>query len=51
MIITGPTKHIVAAVGDTAEGIININHKAIIEVYFGAIIRRSAIFIKSQIAG
>jgi len=50
MIITRPTKHIVAAVGDTAEGTINVNYKVIIEVYFGAIIRRSAIFIRSQIA-
>jgi len=37
----------VAAVGDTAKGIININYKAIMEVYFGAIIRRSAMFIRS----
>jgi len=50
MITTGPTKHIVAAVGDTAEGIINVDYKVIMEVYFGAIVRRSAIFIKSQIA-
>jgi len=50
MITTRPTKHIVAAVGDTAKGTININHKTIIEVYFGAIIRRSAMFIRSQIA-
>jgi len=47
MIITRPTKYIVAAVGDTVEGIINVNHKAIMEVYFGAIIRRSATFIRS----
>jgi len=47
MIITGPTKYMVAAVGDMVEGIINVNYKAIIEVYFGAIIRRSATFIKS----
>jgi len=40
----------VAAVRDIAEGIINVNYKVIIEVYFRAIIRRSAIFIKSQIA-
>jgi len=37
----------VAAVGDIVEGIINVNHKAIIEVYFGAIIRKSTTFIKS----
>jgi len=41
----------VAAVGDIAEGIINVNHKAIMEVYFGAIVRRSATFIRSQITG
>jgi len=40
----------VAAVGDIVEGIINVNHKAIMEVYFRAIVKRSAIFIKSQIA-
>jgi len=37
----------VAIVGDIVEGIINVNHKAIVEVYFGAIIRRSATFIRS----
>ena len=41
-------------VSNTAEGIININYKAIIEVlievHFEIIARRSAIFIKSQIA-
>jgi len=37
----------VAAVGDIVEGIINVNHKVIIEVYFGVIIRRSAMFIRS----
>jgi len=37
----------VAAVGDIVEGIINVNYKAIMEVYFGVIIRRSAMFIKS----
>jgi len=37
----------VAVVGDTAEGIINVNYKVIVEVYFKAIVRRSAIFIKS----
>jgi len=39
----------VAAVGDTVEGIINVNYKAIIEVYFRVIIKRSAMFIRSQI--
>jgi len=47
MIITGPTKYIVAAVRDMAEGTINVNHKVIVEVYFRAIVRRSAIFIRS----
>ena len=39
----------VAAVGDTVEGTINVNYKATVEVYFGAIVRRSTIFIRSQI--
>ena len=42
-----------AAVGNTVEGIINANYKAIIkvlmEVYFEVIVRRNAMFIKSQI--
>jgi hypothetical protein len=41
----------VNAVGNTAKGIININHKAIvevlIEVYFEVITRRNVIFIRS----
>jgi len=41
----------VAVVGDIAEGIINVNYKAImevlIEVYFKVIAKRSAMFIKS----
>jgi len=44
----------VAVVGNTAKGIINVNYKAIIEVlievYFKVITKRSAIFIRSQIA-
>jgi len=44
----------VAIVGNTEEGIININYKVVIEVlievYFEVIARRSAIFIRSQIA-
>jgi len=44
----------VAVVGNTAKGIINVDYKAImevlIEVYFEVIARRSAIFIRSQIA-
>ena len=43
-----------AVVGNTVEGIININYKAIIEVlievYFKVITKRSVIFIGSQIA-
>jgi len=43
-----------AVVGDTVEGIISVNYKVIIEVlievYFKVIARRSAIFIRSQIA-
>ena len=42
-----------AIVGNIVKGIININYKAIIEVlievYFKVIIKRSVIFIKSQI--
>jgi len=44
----------VAVVGNTEEGIINVNHKVtmevLIEVYFKVIARRSAIFIRSQSA-
>ena len=44
----------VAVVGNIIEGIINIDYKAIvevlIEVYFKVIARRSAIFIRNQIA-
>jgi len=51
MITTGLIKHIVAVVGNTEEGTINVNHKAtievLIEVHFKAITRRSAIFIRS----
>jgi len=45
----------VAVVGNTAKGIINVNYKAIMEVimevHFKVIAKRSAIFIRSQIAG
>ena len=55
MITTRLIKHIVAAVGNTVEDIINANYKAIIkvliEVHFKVIARRNAMFIKSQIAG
>jgi len=41
----------VAVVGDTVEGIINVNYKAIVEVlmevYFKVIAKRSAIFARS----
>ena len=44
----------VAIVGNIVEGIININYKVVIEVlievYFKVIAKRSAIFIRSQIA-
>ena len=44
----------VAAVGNIAEGTINANYKAImevfIEVYFKVIARRNTIFVRSQIA-
>jgi hypothetical protein len=54
IIITGLIKYIVDVVGNTAEGIINIDHKAIIEVlievYFEVIARRNVMFMKSQIA-
>ena len=43
-----------AIVGNTVKGIININYKAIIEVlievYFKVITKRSAIFVRNQIA-
>ena len=54
IITTRLIKHIVATVGNIAEGTINANYKIIIEVlievYFKIIARRNAIFIKSQIA-
>ena len=54
MIIIGLIKYIVVVVGNTAEGTINVNHKAImevlIEVYFEVIAKRSVIFVRSQIA-
>ena len=41
-----------AIIGNTVKDIININYKVIMEeVYFEIIIKRSAIFVKSQIAG
>ena len=51
MITTRLIKYIVAVVRNIEEGTININYKAIvevfIEVYFKVITRRSAIFIGS----
>ena len=51
MIITRLIKYIVNIVGNTAKSIININYKAIIEVfievYFKVIARRNIIFIRS----
>jgi len=44
----------VAVVGNTEEGIINVNYKVtvevLVEVHFKVIARRSAMFIRSQIA-
>jgi len=54
MIITRLIKYIAAVVGNTVKRIINVNYKVIIEVlvevYFKVITRKSAIFIRSQIA-
>jgi len=51
MITTRLTIYIVAVVGNTAKGIINVNYKAIIEVlievYFKVIARRSTMFVRS----
>ena len=51
MIITRLIKYIVAAVGNTAEGTININYKIImevfIEIYFKVITGRNIIFIRN----
>jgi len=55
MIITGLTEYMVAVVGNMAKGTINVDYKAImevlVEVYFKVIAKRSAMFIRSQIAG
>jgi len=54
MIITGLIKYIVAVVGNTEEGIINVDYKAtvevLVEVHFKVITRRSATFVRSQSA-
>ena len=51
MIITGLIKYIIAAVGNTAKGIINTNYKAIIEVFieihFKITAKRNVIFVRS----
>ena len=51
MIITRPTKYIVAVVGSIVEGTINVNYKVIIEVlievYLKVIARRNTTFIRS----
>jgi hypothetical protein len=53
MIITGLIKYMMDVVGNMAEGIINVNYKAIIEVlvevYFKIIARRNVMFVRSQI--
>jgi len=55
MIITRLIEYMVAIVGNTTEGTINVNYKAIVEVlmevHFEVIARRSAIFARSQITG
>ena len=54
MITTGLIEYIVAVVGNMAKGIINIDYEAIvevlIEVYFEIIVKRNAMFMRSQIA-
>ena len=54
MITTRLIKYIVAAVGNTVEGIINANYKIIvkvlIKVHFKVIDKRNTIFIRSRIA-
>ena len=51
MITTGLIEYIVATVGNMAEGTINTNYKAIMEVlikiYFEVIARRNTIFMRS----
>ena len=53
MIITRLIEHMVAIVGNTVKGIININYKVImevfVEVYFKVITKRNATSVKSQI--
>ena len=53
MIITGLIKYIVAVVGNTAKGMINIDYKvvvkALIEIYSKVIAKRDTTSIRSQI--
>jgi hypothetical protein len=53
-IITGLIEHMVDVVGNTAEGTINVDHEAIVEVlvevHFEVIARRNVMFVRSQIA-
>ena len=54
IIITGLIKYIVAAIGNTAEGIINnykVKVEVLIKVYSKVIARKSTIFVRNQIAG
>ena len=54
MIIIGLIKYIVAVVGNTIKGIINnykVKVEVLMEVYSKVIARRSATFVRSQIAG
>jgi len=53
MITTGLIKHIVAVVGNTAEGTINdykVKVEVLIEVYSEVIARRSTMFVRNRIA-
>ena len=53
MIITGLIEHIVARVGNTAEGTTNdykVKVEVLIEVYFKVIAKRSTMFVRNQIA-
>ena len=52
MIITGLIERMVAVVGNTVEGIINdyeVKVEVLVEVYFEAIARRSATFVRNRI--
>ena len=54
MITTRLIERIVAVVGNTVEGIINdyeVKVEVLVEVYFEAIARKSATFIRNRITG